>query len=305
MPSTMTISRRTYRQNEGTGLSGDETVDVENVGIPDQVISAATEEQTALGAFKDHQLQTLCLKSDVDVEAQFLGVRYPIVSLLVAAPDTITYVGDVSEVIFPGDLIRLEGTVANDSIKRVAIVAAALITIEDGLPWTAAGGAAGTFSRVASAQQTGYAYPVLALVALTGAITYTGNVSDKFAAGDGLVLAGTAANDGYWVIDSVTFAAGVTTIIVLNEDGVVGLAANAGAVGTFQKMEPAFKLAANVPAQWTRTSGIQNPFISPNVDTATGPLFNANRGDVSYCMVNNEGAVNANFAGRIGTNAIL
>ena len=308
MPSTMNITRSTRRENEA-GLSGSEAVSVENVGIPDQVISAGAEEQTALGAFKDHQLQTLCLLCDQAVEAQFLGVRYAILATTVGPPGTITHTGDLLQEIFPGDLVRLEGTAASDGVYLVQALALlagdTTITLDNGQLVPAVGGPVGTVARVASAQRTGYAYSVLATVVGTGAITYTGNVSDKFAAGEALIIAGTVGCDGYWRIDSVTYLAGVTTIVVLDEMGAIGLPAAAGAVGYFQKMEPAFNLAANVPMMWSIGTGLDNPFLSPDTDSFSGPIFNAFRGDVAYCMVNNPGVVNANFAGRIGTNAII
>ena len=319
MPSTMTISRRTYRENEGTGLSGDETVDVENVGIPDQVISAATEEQTALGGFKDHQLKTFSLLCDQAVDAQFLGVRYALVSSTGAgAPGVAHAGGDLTQEIFPGDLVRIEGTVGNDGVFLVATVAFGAdttITLANGMDFVGAEAAVGTIARVCSQQTLTYAYPVTSTTLGTGAIVYTGNVSDKFAAGDYLILTDTVANDGYYYIMSVTTdgpPVTITTLIVSDPNlavAVGALPATEGAVGYFAHVRAAFALAANVPFQWTVESGQPNPFHGPpdlaTTDQWFAPAFNAFRGDVAFCMVNNPGAVNANFAARIGTDAIV
>lgn len=302
---------RSLRVQNGTQLVGSEAPEVESAEVLDQTVSAASEEQLAMGAFFDRQLQALCLLSDVDARAQFLGERHAILATaIVAGADTITHTGDLEQEIFPGDLVRVENTVGDDGIYLVVTVAelagTTTITMDNGHVFPAgAGGPVGTVARVASAQRTGYAYDVLATVVLTGAITYTGNVSDKFAAGDALILAGTAGCDGYWRISSVTFAAGVTTIVVLDEAGVIGLPAAAGPGGYFQKMEPAFNLAASVPFLWSIDSGLDNPFLSPDADSFSGPIYEAFRGEVAYCMVTVAGAVNSLFKGRVCKNAIL
>ena len=56
MASTINITRTLRVENE-SGVTGAEAETVNNASILEQIITAATEEQTALGAFKDHQLQ--------------------------------------------------------------------------------------------------------------------------------------------------------------------------------------------------------------------------------------------------------
>jgi len=312
MPSTMRLQRWAQRENEA-GLSGSEAIEVENVGIPDQVISAGTEEQTALGGFKDHQLQVLSLLCDVDAVAQFLGVRYAILATTIGPPGTITHTGDLTQEIFAGDLVRLEGTAACDGVYRVdsdPVVGVTLaagvtfITLALGQALPAAAGPVGTIARVCSQQVFPYAYTAVTVTAATGAITYTGDLTDKFVAGDFIVIEDSTGNDGYWEIDSITYAAPTTTIIVnLTPGGVAGLPDNTDD-GNFAKCRAGIALTAAVPILWSIEGGLNNPFAQPG-PYARAPLFNAFRGDVTYCMVTVPGAVNGNFAGRIGTNAIL
>ena len=315
MSSTMNITRLTQRQAE-SGLSGAESIEVENFAIPSQVISAGTEEQTALGLFQDHQLHVMSLLSDQDVTAQFLGVRTALVSSTGAgAPGVAHAGGDLTDVLFAGDLVRVEDTVGNDGVflvDTVAFGADTTITLVNGMDFVGAEGAVGTIARVASQQCPGYAYPVTSTTLGTGAIVIPGDVSDILAAGDYLLLLDTVANDGYWYIMSVTVALGITTIVVSDPNlavPVAALPATEGAVGWICKVNAGFELAANVPFLWTATSGLTNPFLGPaqlaDSDHWFAPEHNAFRGDVAYCMVNNPGAVNANFAGRIGTNAII
>ncbi len=307
MTKTINVGRNGRVGNDET-LSGSEAISVNTSAQDSQEINAGVVEEITIGGFKDHQLQAIELLADIAVTATFLGDRFAIADLNVVGPDTCTYVGDTTDDILPGDLIMIEGTVADDGVYEVGVHVAATITLSDGNLWpVGAGGAVGTFARVASRQRIGYGYAVLAIVQATGAITYTGNVSDKFAAGEALTLSGTAANDGYWRINSVAFAGGVTTIIVLDEHGVVGLAADAGAVGQFQKTLPGFMLTANEPFLWTEGGGMDNPFIGPNTDEFAAPLFNADRGDVVYLMVDNtaNALTAANVRTIIGTNSIL
>ena len=301
MASTINITRQLRVENEA-GISGAEAETVNGAAVLEQVITAATEEQTAMGAFKDHQLQALSLQCDVAASAQFLGVRYVTGVTVAGPPGTIVTVADLTAFIFPGDLIRLEGcdVAADDGVYLVLTVAAALITLDDGQALTG-GSTVGTVARVCNKTLIGYAYPCLATVLGTGAITYTGDVSDKFAAGEYLVITGTVANDGYYVIDSVVFGAGVTTIIVNGG----ALPATEGVVGYFTKCQASIPLAAGVPFLWSIKGGLQNPFLGPDSGVDVSPIFGANRGDVAYCMVNVPGAVNGNFKGRVCTDPII
>lgn len=307
--STINVTRSMRRENE-SGLTGAEAVEVENCETPEQVISAGVEEQTAMGAFKDHQLKALSLLCDQDVTAQFLGIRYPILDLNVVGPDTITYTGDLTEMIFEGDLVRIEGTVADDGLYWVTLVAFGVgvttITIADGIPWPAGGGGAvGTFARVPSFQRIGYIYDIATATLATGALTITGDVSDVFAAGDEIIITGSTGNDGYWELLSVTTDGPPVTTTTLT---VVGAALRDNTNdGDLYKVRAGIKLTANVPFLWTYESGIQNPFIHPGAAGVAGDpaYYFADRGDVAFCIVNNEGTVNANFDARIGLDAII
>ncbi|KKK51974.1 hypothetical protein LCGC14_3109600, partial [marine sediment metagenome] len=163
--ATKTINNTfSSRVENGTTLSGAEALSVENVQQPDQTISAGTEEQTALMAFKDSQMQSMLLRSDQDVTAVFLGIRYAInATLIVGATNTIDHVGDLEQEIFTGDIIRVEGTVADDGYYKVSTVVegagTTVITLDDGnvLP-AGAGAAVGTLARVASYRLMSYGY---------------------------------------------------------------------------------------------------------------------------------------------------
>jgi hypothetical protein len=310
----MNITRTTRRENE-SGLIGAEAIEVENVGIPDQAISAATEEQTALGAFKDHQLQSLSLLCDQAVDCQFLGVRYAILQTVAGPPGDITHTGDLTQEIHPGDFVRVEGTVADDGVYLVEAVAelAGTTTIDFAIGQSfpvGAGGAVGTVARVCSHQILSYHYDIATATLATGVITILGDVSNFFAAGDWLLVTISTGNDGLWEIATVAKdgpPVTTTSITVLDRTGGNTLPDNTDD-GDIHRVNPFFELAANVPFLWSFNSGIKNPFY-PSEPTAAAALlneqFNDFRGDVAFLMVNNETAETANFAGRIGTNAII
>lgn len=306
------------RVENGTALSGSEALSVENVQQPDQTISAATEEQTALNAFKDTQMQSMLLRSDQDVTAEFLGVRYAILATLIAGPvSTITHTGDLTQELAEGDIVRVEGTVGDDGYYLVETVAFAAgdttltLTVGQVLP-AGAGGAVGTVARVCSHADPGYAYDIGllggSLTLATGVIDMPLNLTDKFAAGDIITIRGSTGNNGIWEIVTVTLA-GLGTEIVVRDLNDGGLLVDNTDDGDFQLVLMSFALLANIPLLWTIASGIQNPFQNPVWDPnrAGAPEndFNADRGDVAFCMVNNAGAVNAEFQAIISTNAIL
>ncbi|HUT93313.1 MAG TPA: hypothetical protein VMY37_27865 [Thermoguttaceae bacterium] len=307
MATTCTLGRSFRHENE-SGITGSRAEEVNGVDHLDQIVSAGAEEQLAMGLFKDHQLQAMGLLSDKDAEAMFLGVRYAILDLNVVGPDTITYTGDLEQEIFAGDLVRVEGTVADDGLYHVTLVAEAIgvttLTIGDGVAWpVGAGGAVGTFARVASFQRIGYTYDIATATLATGAITYAGDLTDKFAAGDEIVIVNSTGNDGYYTLLTVTELAGVTTLTVVG----AALADNTND-GDFYKVRAAIKLSANEAYLWGVESGLPNPFIGPPLALTTPgdcPYFNATRGDVAYCMVNVPGAVNAQIDGRIAIDPIL
>ena len=306
MPSTIN-NIRTSRRGSESGLSGTESIEVENVGIPDQAISAATEEQTALGAFKDSQLQSISLICDQAVEAQFLGVRYAILqTAIVAGANTVTHTGDLREEIYVGDIIRVEGTVADNGLYVVEVIGFAAgdttITLATGELWPAGGGGAvGTLARVASKQLWPTAYLIgTAALGPPGVLELAGNFTDVFTDGCYILIDNSTntppGKDGIWLVATVTYLAGVTTL-TLPAGVAFGDATNDGDVSL---VRPAFLLAANIPLLWSWEGGTNNPFQHP-----APSAYDVDRGDVSFCMVNNETAVTANFAGRIATNAIL
>lgn len=311
MPSTINITR-TLRVESETGLSGSEAPTVEAVETLDQIVSAGTEEELAMGLFKASQMQNIALRSDVVCTAQFLGKRFPILQTTGGPPGTITYTGDLTQEIFPGDLIRLEGMPAagDDGIYSVATVVFAAgdttITLSNGQDIaTGAGGANGTVARIASARFIPYRYTLVSATAATGAITFTGDLTDKFAAGDFLGIHGSTANDGFWEITSVAFVTPTTTIIVQTKAGVNTLP-DSTADGDFFRIEAGFPLAANNPLLWSIDGGLNNPFAQvPGVLAASPVAFETDRGDVAFAMVTVPGTVNSNFKGRIGKNAIL
>jgi hypothetical protein len=305
-----TLSSRVENQ---TALSGSEALTVENVQQPDQTISAGVEEQTALAGFKASQMQSMLLRSDQDVTAEFLGVRHAINATLIAGPvNTIDHIGDLEQEIFTGDIIRVEGTVADDGYYQVATVVegagTTVVTLTDGhvLP-AGAGGAVGTLARVASYRRMSYGYTMDTVTLATGVVEIGGDVSDVFEAGDVVQIATSNANDGIWSVVSVTTDGPpvTTTTIVLEDLNDGGLLVDNTNDGNLVKTELAFVLAANVPMLWSIDGGILNPFISPDAGVVAPALFNADRGDVAFCMVNNAGTVNAEFQAIISTNAII
>jgi len=314
--STINITRALRVENE-TGISGAEALSVDGVQNFGQVVSAGTEEQTALTLFKDSLLQAISLVSDQPAFAQFLGQRYTLVSSAnsvgPAAPVLFVANGNLADLIFAGDLVRIEGTVGNDGLYEVATVAGgATTTITTVIGGILPGneGAVGTIARVASQQNLTYAYPVTSTTLGTGAIVITGDVSDKFAAGHYVLLLDTVANDGIWYVVSVTVLAGVTTIIVSNPNlavPVAALPATEGAVGYLARVTPSFVLAAGSPFLWSRAGGTVNPFHGPPVLAVSDHYFAcpwlAARGDVAFCMVEVPGATNGNFNARIATSA--
>jgi len=308
------ITRHVRFANE-TGISGAEAPDVEIPTSPDQTISASTEEEVTV-AIQAVDLQLLCLVCDQAVPVQVLETRFAILDTANGGPSTITHTGDLEQEIFEGDLVRIEGTVGGNGVYLVSIVDLALgvttISLVDGQTIPAVGeGAVGTVCRVASLQQTGYSYAITSTTLGTGAIVLAGNLTDKFAAGDYLIIANTAGNNGLWLIMSVTVLLGVTTIIVSDPNIAVpagALPATEGAVGTIFRASPAIMLAANSPFLWSIDSGIQNPFISTDrdalLDDGNPPVYNVDRGKIVAIMVDNtDNAVAANFDARIATNS--
>lgn len=313
---TINITRHGRVEN-GPVLSGSEALSVENEQSPSQTISAGVEEQTALAAFKDHQMESMVLRSNQDVAAQFLGVRYAILELD-TVPDIITFTGDLTNIFRPGDIVRIEGTATGDEgLYQIELVAEAIgvttLTLTSGQRWVAGGGGAvGTFARVCSHQRMGYPYDIATATAGTGIITIAGDVSDVFAVGDFCTIDDSTGNDGLWEITVVaTDGPPVTTtsLTLVDATDSAGLTIpDSTADGNVIKVRPAIELTANVPFLWTYESGIQNPFtqvwpdfVAPGFEISQ---YNEFIGDVSFCMVNNAGADDALFEAIIGLNAI-
>lgn len=282
-----------------TALSGAEALSVNAVDVLNQIVSAGTEEEAAMGAFKDSQLQALVLRCDQSAVIQFLGLRYPILATAIVPPDTVTHTGDITDMIFQGDLIRLEGTVGDDGVYLVEVVAfaAGVTTITlasgQGLP-AGGGGAVGTLARIASKQLFPVAYAAITVTAATGTITFTGDLSDKFAAGEFIIIDDSTGNDGYWEIQSVVFAAPTTTIVLTT------VLPNNTNDGNFAKCRAGFELGANQVVVWRIEGGTNNPFQHP------APVdYNADRGDVDACMVTVPGVTNGQFDGLVAKNPEL
>ncbi len=295
MSATIGLTR-THRLENGAGLSGTEAFEVEGFPGYSQEISANREEDTAWGAIVARQLKALTMLCDQNVKAQFLGVRYAILATVQAAR-TITFAGDVSDVIEAGDILRLEGTAAQDGLYEVLTAAGSptTITLTTGHTDLTSTGAVGTFAKVMSRQRYHIRYTTATMVAGTGVITFAGDISDVFAAGDYVRVSAATANNGIFLVDSVTTdgpPVTTTTLVV-----------NAGTLpdsnpGEFSKIRPAIELIANVPYLWSIEGGQNNPLESEALHTAI-------RGDVAVLAVNNQTAVAANFQLRAGVDPNL
>ena len=311
MTRTINTTRSQAVEN-ATPLSGSEAIEVNAAEELSQQITASTEEEVTLGDFKAPQLKAMSLLADQIVNAQFLGTRHAILATAAAAPDTITHTGDLEQEIFAGDIVRLEGTVADDGEYEVASVVegagTTTITLTDGhaLP-AGGGGAVGTVARVASFQPLSYGYTVATVTLATGVITYTGDISDIFAVGDILRITGSTGNDGIWSVTAVTTDGPpvTTTTITVEDVNDGGLLLDNTNDGEISLARTAFNLAANVPFQWTYESGTKNPFIHPELSGAVPPTFNAFRGEVTVCMVDNQATSAANFQAILSKNSIL
>ncbi len=314
MAKTVNMTRALAVENE-TRLTGAEALEVEGVVTLDQIITAATEEQTVAIGSKDRQLRAASLVTNQPVTVQMLGTRHAILQTVAGPPGTITHTGDLEQEIFAGDLVRLEGmpTAADDGIYKVdsdpavgVIEAIGVTTITLALGQdinTAGGGAVGTVARVVTQTLLSNAYAAVTVTLATGAITFTGDLTDVFEAGDFLIIEDSTGNDGFWEIVSVAFAAPTTTIIVQDKAAVAGLPDNTDD-GNFTLARDNIALASNIPYLWSIDGGIPNPFRQPG-PAARAALFNAFRGQIAFCMVTCPGVTNANFQGRLCFDANL
>ncbi len=314
MAKTINMTRALGVENEAR-LTGAEALEVEGVVTLDQIITAATEEQTVAIGSKDRQLRAASLVTDQPVTVQMLGTRHAILQTVQGPPGQITHTGDLTQEIFAGDLVRLEGmpTAADDGVYKVdsdpavgVLEAIGVTTIVFALGQdinTGIGGAVGTVARVVTQTLLSNAYTIVTATAGTGALTFTGDLTDVFAAGDFLIIEDATLNDGFWEIVSVAFAAPTTTIIVQDKAGVAGLVDSAAA-GNFTLARDNIALATNVPYLWSIDGGIPNPFRQPG-PAARAALFNTFRGQIAVCMVTCPGVTNANFQGRLCFDANL
>ncbi len=314
MAKTTNMTRALGIENEAR-LTGVESLEVEGVVTLDQTITAATEEQTVAIGSKDRQLRAASFVSNQPVTVQMLGTRHAVLQTVAGPPGTITHTGDLEQEIFAGDLIRLEGmpTAADNGIYKVdsdaavgVIEAIGTTTITLALGQdinTAGGGAVGTVARVVTQALLSNAYTAVTVTAATGAITFTGDLTDVFEAADFLIIEDSTGNDGLWEIVSVAFAAPTTTIIVQDKAAVAGLPDNTDD-GNFTLARDNILLAANVPYLWSIDGGIPNPFKQPG-PYARAALFNTFRGQMAFCMVTCPGITNANFQGRLCFDANL
>lgn len=292
MSGTISLTR-THRLENAEALSGTEAFEVEGFPGYSQGISAATEEDTAWGAIVARQLQALTMSCDQNVTVQFLGVRYAILATVTVAR-TITFTGDLSDIIEAGDIVRLEGTVAQDGLYEVLTAAfvspATTITLTTGHTDLTGTGAVGTFAKVMSRQRYHARYTTATMVAGTGVITFAGDVSDIFSAGDYVRVSAATANNGIFVVDSVATDGPPVTVTTLVVNGGTLPDSNPGEFG---KIRPSIELIANVPYLWSIEGGQNNPLESEALHTAL-------RGDVAVLAVNNATAVAATFELRAG-----
>lgn len=297
MSATIALTR-THRLENADALSGTESVVVEGFPGQSQEISASTEEDISWGAIKARQLKALTMVCDQNVKAQFLGVRYNILATVQAAR-TITFTGDLTDMLQVGDLLRLEGTVAQNGVYIILTVAfgagTTTITLATGHTGLTGTGAVGTFAKVMSRQVFHIRYTTATMVAATGVVTFAGDLSDVFAAGDWILVTAATLNNGIFLIDTVTTdgpPVTTTTLIV-----------NAGSLednnpGEFSKIRPAIELIANIPYLWSVEGGQNNPLESAALHTAL-------RGDVAVLAVNNQTTTAALFQLRGGTDPNL
>lgn len=306
----------TLRVENETGLSGTEAQAVEAFDDLDESIAATTEKTLAFAAIKASQLQSMSMLSSQDVSVQFLGPWYNIKSLnavITVAEAFIEFTGDLSAIIHPGDILRLDGTAAGDGYYMVlnepqypvreatAVVfggADTVISLANG-HILANAGAVGRFAKVMSVLHHPIEYTIATMAAgPPGVITFTGDLTEHFAAGDYIILDwGTdtpPGKDGIYRIDTIVFSTPTTTITLTNTDAI----ADATNDGEFHKIVIAFDLTANTPMMWGKDGGSVNP-IQPR-----GAVYDALQGDVAQALANNLGATAANFQARFPRNGV-
>lgn len=300
MSNTVTFGRSGRVENE-TALQGSEAIEVDGFDDVDLEvpITAWPGMDVGLAGIFAMQAQGILITADQDCEALFLNGPYALeesTDYLLGANAFLEYVGDLMDYLFPGDILMLEGTAGDDNYYMIAdepaaypalhpaaaptvdfpgVVAANTdIFLANGHTITAVGpGAIGDIWRVLSAQHFAPRYDI-ALGALNvgppGNIVWPGDLTEQFAVGDYFVIThGTnpgalPGHDGIYLIETIAFAGGNTTITI----PLAQQFEEATADGLFHKVNPAFKLEANVPFLWTVKGGTNNPLQPFNTWTA-------------------------------------
>jgi len=225
----------------------------------------------------------------------------------------ITFTGDLTAIIHPGDILKIEGAAVDNGYVMVqnepaypardttAVAFAAGVTtimLANGHELVAAG-AVGTFKKIMSVQHHAIEYaPATVAIGPPGVLTFAGDLTDHFAVDDFIVMDwGTdtpPGKDGIYQIFTIAFATPTTTITLTNanvlEDGTVD--------GTFHKVDLRMKLTANETYLWAAARTAVNP-IQPR-----GAVYSALQGDVSQATAYNEVTTAANFQARFPRNGV-
>jgi len=318
MTVTATAGRSMAIGNEPS-LSGNETITANfgtSINIP--VAVGADDAVTALAVAKA-DLEGLLLEADQDLIIKVLGGNPWDIATIATLGDTatanggtITVIGDLTEWLYIGDNVWLEGcsAPANDGryVVRSTAVAAGVTTVElvkcgqlaAADPFTIDNvavhevfaalqpAAAGTMTKFLP-RNAGQALLGAAaafefnVVAAPGEIEVAGDWS--FLQADDKILieaATTGGNAGIYTVVSATYAAPDTTIVV--EEALAAQEAAAGDT-TIQwiRTELLIRLTADVPFLWTEEGSILNPVLE----------------DVTQLLVTNASGVAADLEGRL------
>ena len=323
MTNKITTTRSMRVENEAT-ISGSETQEVDAFDDIDIEIPAATlwpGVDVGLAAIYALQAQAILLDTDQDCQALFLGPPINIEATLainVGVEANIAAVGDFTDEIFPGDIILIEGTVADDGVYAVGNEAAYPVRDAASVVFpgavagqtdfflasgheinTVAAVAPGTIRKIISVQRFN---PKFAIAVCTagppGTITFIGDLTEELAIGDYFEIRwGTdtpPGKDGIHLIEGIAYAAPDTTITL--PAAVPFLDATND--GDFSKTKLAIDLAANVPHVWTKNSGHNNPLQGDHLWTATGSR-------VDELRIINAGATAANLNVRLARDVSL
>lgn len=320
MTNAISITRTLRVENE-VGLSGSEAQAVDGFDDIDVSIPAATNfpgQDAGMAGIKAMQLQSMSLLANQNDEALFLGPDYALsetTAVNAGVMAFLEFIGNLNEIIFPGDILLIEGTAADDGVYMVAnepgayparditsvdfpgvVPANTDIFLANGHNIASvAVNAPGTFRKIMSVQHYNPKYD-LALGTVNagppGNIVWPGDLTDQFEAGDYFIIdRGTDAppgKDGIYKIDTIAYAAPDTTITLA-----AGLAfAEAANDGELHRVRLAFELQANNPILWSAKGGTNNP-LQPDTP------WTALQGDVDQLRIINTGTVAAAFSARL------